>query len=47
MTPEQTSAVLDECSADAKKKAEEESERKMQEMLNSMDAAMDSIPEVK
>jgi len=44
MTPEQTTAVLEECSADAKKKAEEEAEKKMQEMLNSMDAAMDSIP---
>ena len=29
---------------EAAKKAEEEAEKKMQEMLNSMDAAMDSIP---
>jgi gamma-glutamyl:cysteine ligase YbdK (ATP-grasp superfamily) len=43
MTPEQSGAILDECSADAKKKAEAEAERKMQEMLDSMDASMDSL----
>jgi polyhydroxyalkanoate synthesis regulator phasin len=43
MTPDQSMAVLDECSADAKKKAEAESERKMQEMLDGLDASMDSL----
>lgn len=41
MTPDQSGAVLDECSADAKAKAEAESEAKMQQMLDDMDKAMD------
>lgn len=45
MTPDQSMAVLDECSADAKAKAEAESEAKMQEMLNSMDDSMDEAVE--
>lgn len=39
MTPDQAVTILDECSADAKKKMEEENERKMQELFNSMDSA--------
>ncbi|MEZ4798592.1 MAG: hypothetical protein R2809_02210 [Flavobacteriales bacterium] len=49
MTPDQSGAVLDECSADAKAKAEAESEAKMQQMLddmeNSMNEAGDSMEE--
>ena len=42
-TPEQNSAIMDECSADAKKKAEEEANRKLEESLNAMEAAADSL----
>ncbi|MFM1999353.1 MAG: hypothetical protein RL204_1300 [Bacteroidota bacterium] len=38
-TPEQSSALLEECSADAKKKAEEAADKKFDEMMN--DAGME------
>lgn len=36
-TPEQNGSTMDECSADAKKKAEEALDKKMNDMMNSMD----------
>lgn len=36
-TPEQSSALMDECSADAKKKADEKFQMEMDAMINSMD----------
>lgn len=36
-TPEQSSALMDECSADAKKKADEKFQQEMDAMINSMD----------
>jgi hypothetical protein len=37
MTPDQASTIMDECSADAKKKADEAFEKQMNDMVNSMD----------
>ena len=36
-TPDESSKLMDECSADAKKKAEEAFDRKMNEMMEGMD----------
>jgi hypothetical protein len=39
-TPEQNTAIMDECSADAKKKADEAFDKKMDEMMNSAEETM-------
>lgn len=41
-TPEQNTAAMDECSADAKKKADEAFDKKMNDMMNSMDETADT-----
>jgi hypothetical protein len=41
---EQAGVVLEECSADAKKKAEEEMNKKMDEMINSMGDGTEAAP---
>jgi hypothetical protein len=40
---EQADALMTECSADAKKKAEEEADRKLQETLDKFNASSDSL----
>jgi len=42
-TPEQNTAIMDECSEPAKKKAEEEANRKLQESIDAMNASIDSM----
>lgn len=44
-TPEQATVIMDECSADAKKKADEAFEKKMDEMMNSMDTTATEVGE--
>jgi len=54
-TAEQSNTIMDECSADAKKKADEAFDKKMDEMVNSIDetvtegteAAAGAVEEVK
>ncbi len=40
-TPDESSKLMDECSADAKKKAEEAFDRKMNEMMEGMDETVE------
>jgi hypothetical protein len=44
-TPDQSTALMDECSADAKKKADAEFERKMNESMQSLEESIDNAGE--